>query len=226
VTDRERGQALHRARSADLDQHGRYRTVKPARVYARTWTLRDRSCVGGRLDRRRPPRYQRGALSFCAPSSSRRHTSRSERPDSGARVAAKPQCEKNRSAPFGRGDRRYGNASDRRVRWNAEWRRRRQASSDPPALRPNRAFPATFAFFTLASRHGSGAAERSDVTSRHAAALTRSPRRTRVHILRRAAGAYPGVRGPRTRMIHDFPVKAQCSPATTFLIEFKPFPGV
>ena len=27
-------------------------------------------------------------------------------------------------------------------------------------------------------------------------------------------------------MIHNFRFKAQCSPATTFLIEFKPFPGV
>src|SRR6266567_7726391 len=26
-------------------------------------------------------------------------------------------------------------------------------------------------------------------------------------------------------MIHNFRVKAQCSPTTTFLIEFKPFPG-
>src|SRR6266446_4307490 len=38
---------------------------------------------------------------FPPPSSSRCHTSRSERPDSGARVAAKPQCEKNRSALLG-----------------------------------------------------------------------------------------------------------------------------
>jgi hypothetical protein len=46
--------------------------------------------------------------SFCAPSSSASHTSRSERPDSGARVAAKPQHAKKSGRSFADSDRRCG----------------------------------------------------------------------------------------------------------------------
>jgi len=60
------------------------------------------------------PAINTGRSHFCAPSPSRRHTSRSERPDSGARVAAKPQCEKNLKRSFG------GATQARREDWSVD----------------------------------------------------------------------------------------------------------
>src|SRR5262245_26214290 len=50
------------------------------------------------------PAINAGRSHFCAPSPSRRHTSRSERPDSGAPVAVRLQCAKNRSVDVVSGD--------------------------------------------------------------------------------------------------------------------------
>src|SRR5436190_18865477 len=88
--------------------------------------------------------------------------------------------------------------------------------------------PATFAVTPLHPASRDGSAGLNDLTSqarpaRRAYSITSSDAhsypKTRRRLRRR-------VRAPRTRMIHNFQFKAQCSPATTFLIEFKPFPVV